>query len=64
MLKITPRFFALPLIALVVIASLPNPAPADCATGKGSEAVAVSSGEACAASPQRIVEVPASVVVR
>jgi hypothetical protein len=60
MIKFTPRFFVLPLIALAVIASLPRPSAQACPAGAAPAAgiVAPSTGSDCPPVRQRLVMAP------
>ena len=67
MTQITPRFFALPLIALAIILSLPRAAPALCSGEEHSASFATAapaSGQKCEAAPRKIVMTSVSTIVR
>ena len=67
MIKITPRFFVLPLIAIAVIASLPRPSAQTCAA-QGLSAAAVRADAnapiGCAPVRQQLVMASTQIFVR
>ena len=68
MIKITPRFFVLPLIAIAVIVSLPRPSAQTCAAQSVSAAGTVrldtDSPTGCAPLRQQLVMAPTQVLIR
>lgn len=67
MIKITPRFFVLPLIAIAVIASLPRPSVQTCVAqglSAGTVRADANSPTGCAPARQQLVMAATPILVR